>query len=171
MSHKSLPSRRCRRADAPCPLHLVIWDLAIYNSQYNKFYGRALGFVVTPEEFSARASGLDEASGENDLARLLAALVTASREFIGVADLEGRALFVNEAGRKLVGLRDLEAVRSTRLIEYFATEDQPRVIGEVLPAVRNSGFWEVELTFRNFADGSACARSSIIFFRFWQFIW
>ena len=108
---------------------------------------------MTPEEFSARASGLDEASGENDLARLLAALVTASREFIGVADLEGRALFVNEAGRKLVGLRDLEAVRSTRLIEYFATEDEPRVIGEVLPAVRNSGFWQGELTFRNFATG------------------
>jgi PAS domain S-box-containing protein len=108
---------------------------------------------VRLEEFSALAWGLDETSGENDLARLLAALVTASREFIGVADLEGRALFVNEAGRKLVGLPDLAAVRSTRVIEYFATEDQPRVIGEVLPAVRNNGFWEGELTFRNFATG------------------
>ena len=108
---------------------------------------------MTLEEFSALAWGLDEAGGENDLTRLLAALVTASREFIGVADLEGRALFVNEAGRKLVGLPDLEAVRSTRVIEYFATDDQPRVIGEVLPAVRNSGFWEGELTFRNFATG------------------
>ena len=108
---------------------------------------------MTLEEFSALAWGLDEAGGENDLTRLLAALVTASREFIGVADLEGKALFVNEAGRKLVGLPDLEAVRSTRVIEYFATDDQPRVIGEVLPAVRNNGFWEGELTFRNFATG------------------
>ena len=108
---------------------------------------------MTLEEFSLLAWGLDEARGENDLVRLLAALVTASREFMGVADLEGRALFVNEAGRKLVGLPDLEAVRSTRLIEYFATEDQPRVIAEVLPAVRNSGFWEGDLTFRNFATG------------------
>jgi len=108
---------------------------------------------VTLEEFSALAWGLDEASGENDIARLLAALVTASREFIGVADLQGRALFVNEAGRKLVGLPDLEAVRSTNIIEYFAIEDQPRVIREILPAVRNAGFWEGELTFRNFATG------------------
>jgi PAS domain S-box-containing protein len=124
--------------------------------QQNKFYSDsscALGFVVTLEEISALAWGLDEAGGETDLARLLTALVSASREFIGVADLEGRALFVNEAGRKLVGLPDLEAVRSTRVIEYFAPEDQPRVIGEVLPAVRNSGFWEGELTFRNFATG------------------
>jgi PAS domain S-box-containing protein len=109
--------------------------------------------VVTIEELSALAWGLDEPGGETDLARLSAALVSASREFIGVADLEGRALFVNEAGRELVGLPDLEAVRSTRVIEYFAVEDQPRVIGEVLPAVRNSGFWEGELNFRNFATG------------------
>lgn len=108
---------------------------------------------MTIEEFSALAWGLDEAAGETDLARLLTALVSASQEFIGVADLEGRALFVNEAGRKLVGLPDLEAVRSTRIIEYFAAEDQPRVIGEILPAVRNSGFWEGELNFRNFATG------------------
>ena len=66
---------------------------------------------MTLEEFSALAWGLDEARDENDLVRLLAALVTAPREFIGVADLEGRALFVNEAGRKDVGLPDLEAVR------------------------------------------------------------
>jgi PAS domain S-box-containing protein len=112
-----------------------------------------LGFIVTLEEFSALAWGLDEASGENDIARLLAALVTASHEFIGVADLQGRALFVNEAGRKLVGLPDLEAVRSTNIIEYFAIEDQPKVIREILPAVRNTGFWEGELSFRSFATG------------------
>ena len=108
---------------------------------------------MTGEELSALASGLDEARSESDAARLLAALVDASREFIGIADLQGTALFVNEAGRKLVGLPDLAAVRSTRIIEYFALEDQPRVIVEILPAVRNTGFWEGELCFRNFATG------------------
>jgi len=133
---------------------MVIRDLAIYNSrQTTQLCGRALGFIVTLEQISALAWGLDEAGGESDFARLLAGLVTASREFIGVADLQGRALFVNEAGRKLVGLPDLEAVRSTNIIEYFATEDQPRVIREILPAVRKTGFWEGELNFRNFATG------------------
>ena len=109
---------------------------------------------MTLDELSALAWGLDEAGGETDLTRLLAALVTASREFIGIADLQGKALFVNEAGRKLVGLPDLKAVRSTRIIEYFAIEDQSRIITEVLPAVKNTGFWEGELTFRNFATGA-----------------
>ena len=55
---------------------------------------------------------------------MLESLVEASHEFIGIADLEGNALFVNEAGRELVGLRDLDAVRSTRIIDYFAANDQ-----------------------------------------------
>jgi len=84
---------------------------------------------------------------------MLASLVSASREFIGIADLEGNALFVNEAGRKLVGLRDLGAVHATRIIDYFAANDHDKILHDVLPAVRATGFWEGELTFRNFETG------------------
>src|SRR6516225_12166659 len=84
---------------------------------------------------------------------MLASLVTASREFIGIADLEGNALFVNEAGRNLVGLKDLEAVHTTRIIDYFAAADHGKLAQEVLPAVRDNGFWEGELRFRNFQTG------------------
>jgi PAS domain S-box-containing protein len=85
---------------------------------------------------------------------MLASLVRASQEFIGIADLEGNALFVNEAGRKLVGLRDLDAVRSTRIVDYFSDKDQPRILQDVIPAVRRTGFWQGELKFRNFATGA-----------------
>src|SRR4051812_13936857 len=44
--------------------------------------------------------------------RRLAAVVEASPDFIGVSDLEGRPLFVNEAGQRLVGLTGMEEVRS-----------------------------------------------------------
>jgi PAS domain S-box-containing protein len=84
---------------------------------------------------------------------MLAALVSASREFIGIADLEGNALFLNEAGRKLVGLRDLAAVYATRIIDYFGSDDHNKVLHEVMPAVRATGFWEGELRFRNFETG------------------
>jgi PAS domain S-box-containing protein len=109
--------------------------------------------VVVLEELSKVARKLGRFDAEDSLARMLASLVTASREFIGVADLEGNALFVNDAGRDLVGLRDLEAVRSTRIIDYFSPDDHRRILAEVLPAVRDSGFWEGELTFRNFQTG------------------
>jgi PAS domain S-box-containing protein len=102
------------------------------------------------DEFSAIARELGQFEAEDSLVRMLASLVTASHEFIGIADLEGNALFVNEAGRNLVGLPSLEAVRSTRIIDYFSADDQGRVLNEVLAAVRDSGFWEGELKFRNF---------------------
>jgi PAS domain S-box-containing protein len=109
--------------------------------------------VVVLEELSKIARKLGRFDTEDSLVRMLASLVTASREFIGVADLDGNALFVNDAGRDLVGLRDLEAVRSTRIIDYFSADDHRRILDEVLPAVRDNDFWEGELTFRNFQTG------------------
>ncbi len=105
------------------------------------------------EELSAVARKLGQVDAEDRLVRMLASLVTASHEFIGIADLEGNALFVNEAGRKLVGLRDLDAVRSTRIVDYFASSDQSKILQDVIPAVRRTGFWQGELKFRNFATG------------------
>lgn len=105
------------------------------------------------DELSAIARELGQLDVEDGLVRMLASLVAASREFIGIADLEGNALFVNEAGRELVGLRDLKAVRSTRIIDYFAADDHTRIENEVLPSVRDTGFWQGQLNFRNFKTG------------------
>ena len=107
------------------------------------------------DELSAIARGLGQFGAEDGFARMLASLVGASHEFIGIADLEGNALFVNEAGRKLVGLPDDVAVRSTQIIDYFVGQDRNKVLQEVLPAARDKGFWEGELRFRNFATGAA----------------
>jgi PAS domain S-box-containing protein len=104
------------------------------------------------DELSQLARELGGASA--DLARMLASLVTASHEFIGIADLEGNALYVNDAGRRLVGLPDSRAVRSTKIVDYFAPDDRPKIVQEVLPAVRQSGFWSGEVKFRNFATGA-----------------
>ena len=105
------------------------------------------------DEFSAIARELGPFDADDGLVRMIASLVSASREFIGLADLEGNALFVNEAGRALVGLPDLKAVRATRIIDYFPADDHRRILDEVIPAVRETGYWEGELKFRNFQTG------------------
>lgn len=105
------------------------------------------------DELSVLERVFGRADADNDFLPVLASLVAASPEFIGVADLDGNALYVNDAGRRLVGLRDLAAVKSTRIIDYFAADDQSKVLQEVLPILRATGFWEGELKFRNFATG------------------
>jgi PAS domain S-box-containing protein len=108
--------------------------------------GAQVGAVLTLRDDT------DRRHAETERARL-AALVEESRDFIGVADLKGHALFVNEAGRQMVGLPSLEAARETQLIEYFPEEDRATVLDVVLPAVQTEGYWEGELRFRNFATG------------------
>ena len=83
----------------------------------------------------------------------LAAVVEQSRDFIGIATPDGRGIYVNEAGRRLVGLPDATSVRQTRVLDYFVDRDLDRVSREVLPAVDASGYWEGELSFRNFTTG------------------
>jgi PAS domain S-box-containing protein len=105
------------------------------------------------DELLLLARGLGQFGAESGFVHMLASLVMAANEFIGIADLEGNTLYVNEAGRKLVGLRDLEAVHSTRILDYFAPEDHPTIMQVVMLSVRSTGFWEGELRFRNFATG------------------
>ncbi|WP_430929576.1 PAS domain S-box protein [Methylobacterium tardum] len=87
-------------------------------------------------------------------ARKLAALVEQSRDFIGLAAPDGTVDFVNEAGRLLVGLPDLAAAQTNRILDYFVPDEHERILADVLPAAGRDGFWEGELHFRNFATGA-----------------
>ncbi|MFC6790968.1 PAS domain S-box protein [Methylobacterium komagatae] len=108
-----------------------------------------------PVRFVGTVRDVTEARAAETQARRLAALVEQSSDFIGIAGLDGRAEYLNEAGRKLVGLGSLEDARGHDLVEYFAPEHREAVLGEVLPSVRDAGFWEGDLAFRDFATGAS----------------
>ena len=82
----------------------------------------------------------------------LVALVENSSDFIGMATMDGTPFFINEAGRRLVGLEEDEFKR-TKITGYFSPEDVPRLVQEVLPAVMSHGRWAGELRFRHFKTG------------------
>jgi PAS domain S-box-containing protein len=87
--------------------------------------------------------------------RMLKHLTEQSSDFIGVATPDGRALFVNEAGRKMVGLGDLEEALKTQVLDYFLEEDKPFVREVILPTQEREGRWAGEFRFRNFKTGEA----------------
>ncbi len=86
-------------------------------------------------------------------ANILAQVVESTPSFIGVANPDGSAYFVNKAGRHLVGLPNMEAVAKTRLIDYFAAEEKLRVESEILPTVVSNGHWDGEVVFQKFDTG------------------
>jgi PAS domain S-box-containing protein len=80
-------------------------------------------------------------------------LVENSTDFIGLSDLNGVPLFVNQAGLELVGLRSIGEAMSTPVREFFFPEDQSWVMDEFFPTVLKEGHGEVEVRFRHFRTG------------------
>ena len=84
----------------------------------------------------------------------LAKLVEQSSDFIGIADPDGRALFVNLAGRRLIGLGEPDTVQALDVRTFFTPDALAIVDEQVLPAMRRQGHWEGELTFRHLHTGA-----------------
>lgn len=84
---------------------------------------------------------------------MLAQLVEQSSDFIGMADLDGGMLYLNDAAQRLVGI-DPGAIISTHVADYFVEADRSMVLGEVMQAAAAAGYWEGELCFRHFLTGA-----------------
>ena len=90
-------------------------------------------------------------------ARELAAVVECSSDFIGIAGLDERCLYLNQAGQALVGLDGDEEVQSIKVEELVFPEDLPFARNVVLPAILASGRWAGEFRFRHFRTGEPIA--------------
>src|SRR5450631_3926888 len=85
----------------------------------------------------------------------LAALVRHSQEFIGIAALDGRGDFINDIGRRLLGIGPDESAGRFSLSDYVHPREHERLAREVMPAVITRGRWSGELDFRRIDDGAA----------------
>ncbi len=83
----------------------------------------------------------------------LASVVENSMDFVGLASLDGQAEIVNRAGREMVGLDDLAAVRATRIPDYIAEEDRKDLLPQMMSTLMREGKWQGEIRFRHFKTG------------------
>ena len=90
---------------------------------------------------------------ERDRLNLLG-LVEESPDFIGLATLDAVPLYVNEAGRRLVGLDSMEEALRAKVADYFRPEDQSFVRDTVMRSVQETGQWEGDFHFRHFKTGA-----------------
>jgi PAS domain S-box-containing protein len=105
----------------------------------------------------ARLSGLlvdvtERRQTQRDRASLAAALQD-SPDFIGITDLQGRVLFLNRAGQRLVGLKDDADARSKTAFDFLRAPERNILEREILPMVRAGKVWEREFTMRHFVSG------------------
>lgn len=98
----------------------------------------------------------DEIDERREIARQqarFAALVENSTDFIGIVGLDGTGLYVNRAGRRLVGLSETEDLSRLHVEEFFYPDDRLFILNEFYPQVERDGRGAVDIRFRNFSTG------------------
>jgi PAS domain S-box-containing protein len=82
--------------------------------------------------------------------QLLLTLIDKSADFIGLATMDAKAIFVNTAGQKLVGLDGIEAVNQTAILDYFTPDDCAYLESVIIPTMMRTGHWQGDFRFRHF---------------------
>ena len=108
--------------------------------------GRIVGASKVARDVTARRQA-------EERLRTLAAVVEQSNDFVGISTPDMRPLFVNEAGRRMVGLASPEEVSRTSVLDYFHPDDRPLVEAVAVPALLRDGCWSGEVRFRHFRTG------------------
>jgi PAS domain S-box-containing protein len=82
----------------------------------------------------------------------LASVVKYSSELVNLATLDGKMIFINEAGGKMLGI-DPDEVEQVHIMEVIPDHFTELVQNELLPALLEGDTWEGELQYRNLKTG------------------
>lgn len=93
----------------------------------------------------------------------LVSIVEANTDFIGLADLKGQVLYVNNAGKKLVGINSNEEIESMNIVEFYSKNDQITLMEEILPDLMEKGNWKGEYQLRHFKTGKSIPVEMVAF--------
>ena len=101
--------------------------------------GSVVGRVLSFRDVSERARS------EAAMARLVA-IIEATPDFVLTCDALARPLYVNRAGRRMVGLSDDEALLGCDIARFHPTAAAERLRGEAFPHALHEGAWSGEST-------------------------
>jgi two-component system, cell cycle sensor histidine kinase and response regulator CckA len=102
----------------------------------------------------AYARDISERRQAEEEQQKLVSVVEMSRDFIGIATLDGRLTYLNIAALELVGLADLQDARTRSIFDFFPEENLAQAHGDMYTALMKQGSWRAESCFKNFATGA-----------------
>ncbi|VXB48122.1 PAS domain S-box protein [Maribacter litoralis] len=80
----------------------------------------------------------------------LISVIENSPGFIGMATLDGKPLFLNDAGKKLVNLPKTINPKNTTILDFFEDEYREVIANEHMPSIMEKGLWTGEVPLKNF---------------------
>ena len=82
----------------------------------------------------------------------LAAVVRYSSELVTLTNLDGKMVFLNEAGARMLGISSAE-IEQTHIMQIIPDRLKEKVKNELVPALMNQGTWEGDLQYLNLKTG------------------
>ena len=101
---------------------------------------------VALDELKAANEGLQQALDER---RIFGALIENSSDFIGIADPDGKPVYLNPAGRRMVGLSEDFPVVGTQILDYYPPDQRSFASDVILRSMVEQGQWQGETYFRH----------------------
>jgi PAS domain S-box-containing protein len=83
----------------------------------------------------------------------LLSLVNNSTDYMGMSDREGNMIYINRAGRDLIGLEQDQDISSLNASDFFTPQDFETITREVLPVLIRTGRWKGTIRLRHFRTG------------------
>ncbi|MHB8655159.1 MAG: PAS domain S-box protein [Terriglobia bacterium] len=74
----------------------------------------------------------------------LTAIVEATTDLVGIAGADTQITYINEAGRKMIGIGEDDDVSGLSIIGYYPEHLKARILGEAIPAAIRDGAWSGE---------------------------
>ena len=87
--------------------------------------------------------------------RKLATLVAMSRDFIGIATLEGRVVYANHAAMGMVGLSTFDEACQKTIFEFFGESERAQARETLFAGLLKDGYWAGDSRLRHFQTGKA----------------
>jgi rsbT co-antagonist protein RsbR len=97
---------------------------------------------------------ITERKAKDVLQQKLVAVIENSSDFIAIADLDGKVIYLNNAGRSMVGLETDEEVFSSMIQDYVTSEEQFLIEKYILPEFIATDRSEGEIHFRHTQTGA-----------------
>lgn len=74
----------------------------------------------------------------------LVAILEATPDLVAILDTNGNVNYLNQAGRKLLGLSNIQKIEGSRLDDFLTPSMSKKLIEDVFPGVSQDGLWHGE---------------------------
>lgn len=124
----------------PIPVHAT--TMLIYDERTNAAVGRA----TIARDLRQEQKALTQQ-------QKLMTLISHSKDLMSLLTLEGKNEYINDSGKKLLGIEDQQDVEAIHISNFHTPDQIAFVENEVLPSVMKTGEWSGHFAIKHFKTG------------------